>query len=132
MNELTIILPIPPKVLHPNAVAHWGRKIKPKKQARIDAGYAALSESVDAAFDPPRPWSHVSAHCRWFVRHHNGLRMDCDNATAWLKAYFDGIADQGVVDNDKAIEKITHEFAVDKASPRVEITIRRETDVSSH
>jgi Holliday junction resolvase RusA-like endonuclease len=124
MNELTIILPLPPKVLHPNAVAHWGRKIKPKKQARIDAGYAAA-----VSIGPWRtmPWSHVSAHCRWFVRHHNGLRMDCDNATAWLKAYFDGIADQGVVDNDKAIEKITHEFAVDKLKPRVEITIRRET-----
>jgi len=53
-------------------------------------------------------------------------RKDKDNVAAGQKFIFDGLQDAGVLDNDgwKQIGKVTHDFDIDKANPRVEITIR--------
>jgi hypothetical protein len=42
-----------------------------------------------------------------------------------LKAYQDGIADAGVVENDRVLSAPTVDDRIDRQSPRVEITVTR-------
>ncbi|MFA5186672.1 MAG: hypothetical protein WC551_09370 [Patescibacteria group bacterium] len=54
-------------------------------------------------------------------------RRDQDNATAALKAAYDGIVDSGLVGDDdiRHMRRDSPEFAIDKDHPRVELTIVR-------
>lgn len=115
---MTIILPLPPKELSPNGRPHFMAKARAVKKYRQMAHFKVLSER---GFNlRPR---HKSATCQinWYAK--SKRRRDGDNALASSKAAIDGIADSGFIDNDSGLTHLPVIFHVDKANPRVEITI---------
>ncbi len=123
-ESVTIVLPLPAKVLNPNStVATVGgrfMKASATKKYRRLAREAAEEETIDS-----RPWGRVAVQSTFF--HKQKRRRDEDNAKASLKAAFDGIVDSGLVKDDDA-KHMTHEplvFLIDKSHPRVELTIKR-------
>lgn len=93
-REYIILLPWPPRVLSPNARAHWSAKAKAARKCRADAGILAQAMgcrnldvsrlTVEITFCPP-----------------DRRRRDTDNMLASIKAHIDGIADAtGVDDSD--------------------------------
>jgi hypothetical protein len=124
---LTIILPIPDKALHPNSRVHWARKMKAVKQARLWAGAASTLEIIDCFGRPPQPprWKSASIRATFYVRDKRGLLADQDGRISSLKAYTDGIADAGVIENDRGLTWASPpiEHRIDRDRPRVEIQI---------
>lgn len=123
MNSLTITVPIPDAALHPNARAHWARKMRAAKVARKQAHDAAVFALTDAMNRPAPRWTSATITPRFFVKDKRGLRQDADNAIAACKSYADGIADAGIVDNDRAFQWGTPEFNVDRESRRLELVV---------
>lgn len=116
---LTITLPLPPKELSPNARVHWRVKALKVKGYRQAAMEEAMVAARDARMEAPFSWVRIKA--TFFHTQNRG--RDADNALASLKSAFDGLADAGIVTNDR---KITHEpveFMVDRERPRVELEI---------
>jgi Holliday junction resolvase RusA-like endonuclease len=66
-------------------------------------------------------WRTATITVHWFSR--TRTRPDADNALASLKAAFDGLVDAGVLADDREVTFAPIRFAVDKADPRVEITV---------
>jgi hypothetical protein len=118
MNTITITLPLPRNGLTPNRAAQGGHRMMLAKGARADGfkcAYAALNRR-----NPPR-WAKASATITRYgpTKQH----PDRDNLIASLKHYIDGVADAGIVANDKGLSFAEPVFAVDKADPRIEITV---------
>ena len=126
MNQITITLPLPNPMLSPNARVHRIVKARITKKHRTDAGWAA----IEALHRRPGPqWKRAEITAVWFRRtdlpQHS---IDQDNATAWLKSYVDGL--QGsILENDRGLQWAPHEFRLDKADPRIELTIRSLDDL---
>jgi Holliday junction resolvase RusA-like endonuclease len=59
----------------------------------------------------------------WYAK--TATHPDPDNALAMLKPYFDGLADAGVLANDRNLAHNPIRFEKDKTNPRVEVTITR-------
>ncbi len=119
MQRVRITLPIPDRVLSPNARVHWATKSRAVKAAR-QLAYIETRNAIASckSFDP---WDDALCVSRFYFA--TERTRDKDNAQASLKAAFDGIADAGIVTNDSAF---THRIEIgesDKANPRVEITI---------
>lgn len=113
-------LPVPRPILWPNNRAHWRAFARAKKLARRIGrleGIRAMNGET-----PPRI-KRARSQAAYFFKDRRGLKADGDNALAALKAYIDGVADSGLLDNDRGL---THEpvtIDVDRERPRVEITI---------
>jgi len=123
-ESLTIVLPIPNKVLSPNCMTGsiGGRMMKAqaaKKCRRL------AKEAVEAEDICTRPWKFVDVSPYYF--HKDKRRRDEDNFQAMLKGTYDGIVDAGLVLDDDSLHmhKHTPTFLVDKENPRVEIVIER-------
>lgn len=59
---------------------------------------------------------YFPSRCRW----------DHFNLIGAMKATLDGIADAGIVENDRWLRPGTFDFdRIDKANPRIEITLRK-------
>ena len=114
---MVITLPLPHKLLSPNARPHHMALARVKKNHRIDAMMTALGEMSQ----PAPKWEKATALCRFYFK--DKRKRDKDNALASLKSYFDGLADAGVVVNDCGITHAPSEFHVDAENPRVEIQI---------
>lgn len=117
MSSITVTLPIPPRVLSPNARCHWRVKAKATKQYRFVAVWEACKE---CGLVGPR-WKAARVQVRWFTK--TKRRPDADNALASLKAAFDGLTDAGVWVSDRETQYEPIVFGVDKVSPRVEVEI---------
>lgn len=116
---LWITLPLPPKELSPNARVHWRAKASKVKSYREAAKIEAMVAAHETGMDKPFSWVRIKAT----FYHTQNRGRDADNALASLKSAFDGLADAGIVTNDR---KITHEpveFRVDREDPRVELEI---------
>jgi Holliday junction resolvase RusA-like endonuclease len=103
MNSIRIELPKPPNALMPNVSAHWRVKANAVKQQRGDAKLASyIAVGVDkAAVDAAGfPWKDVTAQVTWMYSQER-YRPDRDNVNACMKSAFDGIADAGVIANDR-------------------------------
>jgi crossover junction endodeoxyribonuclease RusA len=111
-------LPLPPKVLSPNARAHWGTKSRAVKAYRWAARIVAMSE-WDSTRDP---LGEADIVCVFHFGVKDKTRRDRDNLLASMKSAFDGIADAGVVANDSSFR---HEVQIGEpsAEPHVEIII---------
>lgn len=111
-----VTLPLPAKELSPNARVHWRVKAKHTKAAREQAHAMARS------FNRPM-WKAATVKCVFTFG--DTRRRDKDNLLASMKAYFDGLADAGVVENDS---QLTYEpiqvTAPDRANKRVVVEIR--------
>ena len=127
--SITIILPLPPNTLSPNARVHWAAKGKAVAKYRRDAEYAAIAALAAMAFDAglrmERPrWKRATATVAFYFR--TRRRRDGDNALASIKAGLDGIADAGIVVNDSGLFPLLFEdwHRVDPNNPRVEIVVK--------
>lgn len=121
---VTIVLPLPAKVLQPNCTigSLGGRHMKASatKRYRQLAKDAIEAEQIDTA-----PWERVEVGIVFY--HSTTRRRDQDNAMGSLKSAYDGIVDAGlVVDDDyDHMRRTSPSFLHDKDYPRVEITITR-------
>ncbi|MFN9114558.1 MAG: endodeoxyribonuclease RusA [Pseudomonadota bacterium] len=116
MERVRFTLPMPPKVLSPNARPHWAVKAKAAKAYRFSARMAAT-----AAWPVYAP-SLDEADVVCVFRFKDRRNRDRDNLLASMKAAFDGLADAGVVRNDSGFR---HEvrFGEPTDDPHVEIII---------
>lgn len=121
MNSITIVIDLPPRMLSPNARCHWAVKAKYVRQYRLHAHAASLVALGEAK----RPyWEKAKLNAKAFFKT-RGF-PDPSNFMASLKAAEDGIADAGIIINDKALWPERPEFDKDWKHPRIEITITRE------
>lgn len=103
MQSLEITIPIPPRETHPNRRVHWSTKSKAVKAQRRDAGFAALAALQTAGMPKPR-WQSAQIQATFYDAANTANIADEDNLIAWLKATVDGIADAGVLDNDRGLK----------------------------
>ncbi len=125
MDNITINIPLPPKELHPNSRAHKMAVHRQGKKYEAWAFYAALNEMGKRKIKT-LPWARAEITTRFYHKTKRG--RDEDNAIAWMKAGFDGMADAGIVANDKDFRSGNATFYVDKDNPRVEVHIQRIND----
>ena len=123
-EQVTIILPLPPKVLQPNCTVGTigGRFMKAAATKR----YRRLAkEAVEAECIETTPWGKVTVKAVFYFSH--ARRRDPDNAMGSLKAAYDGIVDTGLVADDdyEHMERMPPIFRGDCNYPRVELTITR-------
>ena len=121
MKSVAITVGIPPAKLSPNARVHWAVKSTLTKAARREA-YAQCLVALGARRPPG--WLKARVEVVAYFPTHN--HRDPDNLIASLKAYFDGIADSGVISNDKALWPERPIISKDARNPRVELVITGE------
>ena len=65
----------------------------------------------------------VNITCNWYLK---DRRKDIDNCAFAVKFILDGLVMAGVLENDsqKYIKSLSHNFAIDKANPRVVVEIK--------
>jgi crossover junction endodeoxyribonuclease RusA len=121
MTSITITLPIPARKLSPNARVHWAERANLTRHARAVAHLAALH-----ALNLRRPpgWLKARLEVKAFFKTRNF--PDPDNFIASLKSSIDGIADSGIILDDKALWPERPVFRKDAENPRIEITITKE------
>lgn len=118
IQSMSIQLPIPPSCLNPNTAAHYQAKARARAQQRADAGTYASGQ-----FRGPGPkWDKVRIKLAWFAKDDNRI-PDFDNAIASIKGVFDGLQDAGVVINDRGVQGVDLDRSIDKARPRIEVTV---------
>ncbi len=119
LNEITITIPLPDRVLSPNGRAHWGRIARAKKHARELAYYLALQ-----AGSAGERWEAADLVATFW--HRTKRTRDRDNALASLKAHIDGIVAAGLLKNDSGVFPQPVEFVVKKCcEERVELRFTR-------
>jgi len=116
MASVTIEMAHPPRCLSPNGRAHWGQKAKEGKAFRTFARYKFNKARLDQTV-----WTRARMTITWY--HKTSRFPDSDNVIGSCKWIRDGIADTGIVANDRDITDIRVLFVKDKARPRVEITL---------
>lgn len=121
MTSIIITLPIPARKLSPNARVHWAEKAKLTKASRKVAHLASLH-----ALNLRRPpgWIKAKLEVKAFFK--TNRSRDADNFMASLKSVCDGIADSGIIANDKGLWPERPTFEKDIRNPRIEITITEE------
>lgn len=123
MRALTFQLPMPDSRLSPNSRNHWAVKSKVVKASRLAAAEEARRVLSDNQMEPPR-WEKASMGVVLFLGPRN-KQPDPDNLIASLKPYIDGLADAGIVANDKNLWPDRPEIRRVERLPRVEITIKQ-------
>lgn len=120
---IRLTLPVPPKPLWPNARPHWSAKATAVRNARQVAWAYARNEvwRLDPVNHRPPMWPEAETRVVFYFA--TAHERDRDNAAASLKAYWDGIADAGVVDNDAGLIHFPPEMRIDRERPRVEIEV---------
>lgn len=113
-----LTLPIPDRVLSPNARAHYHAKARAVKKYRTRAKVEFMA-AYSAGFRPRAVTANVSA--KWFAK--TRMFPDRDNALASLKAAFDGLSDAGLFCTDRNVTHQPIQFDVSKDNPRIELTI---------
>jgi len=121
MISITILLPLPTRDLSPNARIHWAKRAKLVKASRKVAGLASL-EALNLR--KPPGWLKAKMEVKAYFK--TLTFPDPDNFIASLKSSIDGIADSGIILDDKALWPERPVFAKDASNPRLEITITSE------
>lgn len=119
MNSITITLPIPDACLSPNARCHWAVKHREAKKVRANAKLRTLAALGRNAAPM---WNRAEVRINWYGR--TATSRDGDNGLARCKSVMDGIADAGIVTNDRNFIYFPIKFGVDRKNPRLEIDIR--------
>lgn len=101
LSPITIVLPWPHRILHPNARAHWAARAAKTAKARSDACYAAQAAGARALGWP-------AAHVSIVFHAPDKRRRDLDGMLSSVKCALDGIADATGIDDSRwtiAIER---------------------------
>ncbi len=97
MDHVTLTLPVPSPMLSPNARPHYMAKAKVTKQHRQAAALVAMG-----ALNRNEPrWKRASVQLAWTFP--DKRKRDQDNLLARCKAYFDGLRDAGLIDDDSGL-----------------------------
>jgi crossover junction endodeoxyribonuclease RusA len=123
-DALVIELPLPPRELSPNWRGHWARKSKATKALRAEAMWRAGNAMARATNGRCHKWESATVLLQFYFK--DKRRRDRDNLLASCKAIFDGLADAGVVENDAAFGYLPVLTDVDKANPRLVVTIKED------
>lgn len=124
LESVTIILPLPAKVLSPNckAATIGGRfaEAAATKKYRRRAREAVEAECISTA-----PWKEILVEVTFFYA--SKRRRDQDNAMGSLKAVYDGIVDSGLIADDtpEYMKRGAPAFLIDRNCPRVMLDIIR-------
>ena len=111
-----IVLPWPARVLHPNARAHWSKRVK---AAKAERGMAMLLAA--AAGWHRVEWPEGRLHV-WIDGYpQDRRRRDADGLLSSLKSALDGIADAMGVDD---MRFVPHPFVKDEGRKPGEVRIR--------
>lgn len=122
MNSITITIPLPPKECRPNGShGHWAQKAKAKKAYRRKVHLITL-EAIGKGI--PERWVKAKVNIKAYFK--TARHLDPDNLVASLKSALDGIADAGVVANDKGLWPERPEIYKDAKNPRIELTVTEE------
>jgi hypothetical protein len=123
-ETVTIVLPLPPGILSPNAVhgSYGGRMARygASKKCRRLAKEATLAQEIESA-----PWDKAVVYYSFF--HKQDRNRDDVNYCQSCKSYLDGIVEAGLLvdDNHKHLTTMPTTFTIDKKCPRVEIKFER-------
>jgi hypothetical protein len=123
-SSLTFQLPVPSPKLSPNGRYHWAVKADAVADARTTARNEAVRVLADAGIQPPR-WKQAKLTAILF-RTNDKTTPDPGNFLASLKAYEDGLADAGIIENDRGLWPERPRFERVDSMPRVEITVTPE------
>lgn len=126
-KPLTIDLPYPARELSPNGGTrhHRGKIARLKKYHRNMAYLATMgAKGRRTGF----PWAKAIITAHWYHPQKRLALHDDDNLTSWLKCYRDGVADAGVVKNDRHCKMGEHHQAADAANPRIVLTFTEVVD----
>jgi hypothetical protein len=111
---------LPPKECHAHNKGHWRKKSGPIKEYRKlghTMAYVAL-----AGYPPPK-WPRAMISLQFYFP--DNIRRDLLNAAQGCKPIIDGIVDAGIMAGDHwqvlSVGRISCD--IDKANPRVEITV---------
>jgi hypothetical protein len=124
-ETVTIILPLPPRVLSPNCmIASIGgrfQKAAAAKKYRRLACEAVQAEQIESA-----PWESATIRADFYRK--TKRRRDPDNDIASLKAAYDGIVDAGLLPDDDYAHlcRLPPSTDIDREYPRVVLTIMRQ------
>lgn len=99
MSAITIRLDWPYEELSPNYRGHW-RKVANAKHVYRTACKVLARAAMDCKTQYPLQ-GPIEGHLLYITTAMRGY--DTDNLIAWIKAGVDGIADAGIVANDKDI-----------------------------
>jgi crossover junction endodeoxyribonuclease RusA len=123
VSPIIIVLSIPDKALSPNGRAHYMVKARAVKKARDTARWVAWEtwQRVAPRHDAPR-WTRARIDVAAYWKDRRSIRDD-DNLWGSLKASRDGIADAGLVENDRCFEMGMVDQGVDAGEPRIVVTV---------
>lgn len=121
MTTITLTLPLPYKQLSPNARVN--RVIK-SKLVKAHRKVAHLATAALLKGNTPGGWMKSKLEVTAYFPTYRF--PDPENFMASLKAYEDGIADSGLIVNDKSLWPEEPIFAKDASRPRVILTITKE------
>ncbi len=110
MDSVTLVLRLPSRKTHPNQRTHWRAKAAATKVDRTYAGIMARA-AIGGGNGPK--WKAATVEAEWRFR--TAARRDRDNLLSWLKAYFDGVADSGLLENDSGLTHLPHKVTKNKA-----------------
>lgn len=116
MTEL--VLPFPPRVLHPNSRPHWAQRSKAAKKARSEARLMAQAFRHKFA---PSPLPEGPLHLWLTFYPPDKRRRDDDGLLAAFKAQRDGIADALGIDDRRFV---SHPILSDVVRPGGEVAVR--------
>lgn len=118
-----IVLPWPPRELHPNARVHWSKRAKAAKSARRYA-YAETIQLVRKHGDPvPDRLAQPAGRLHVWIDAYppDRRRRDTDGVLSSLKSALDGIADALGVDDQRFVP---HPWVKDEVRASGEVRIR--------
>lgn len=114
---MRVTLPLPPKLLSPNARTHWAARARAVKWYRTTAWLRCRQ-----VIGQSRPrWDRAEVRVVFMLP--DKRRRDPDNLMSSLKAGWDGFVDAGLLSDDKGLVLYPPVLMVDRAEPRVEIEI---------
>lgn len=99
--------------------SHWAVGAKLKRESTELVAACARAARVGRFSGP------VTVACRWVER---DARRDLDNVAFGMKFVLDGLVEAGVIEDDdqRHVDGISSEFAMDRENPRVVISITGE------
>lgn len=98
MNDVTLVLPSPPRILSPNSRGSWQAKHRARAPYRWSVTAAAWEQLGTTR--PVTLAAPVTAHVTFIVT--TDRKRDEDNALARVKALFDGLVDSHLLAGDDA------------------------------
>ncbi len=122
MNTLEITLPHPPRILSPNGrPGHYMQKARATKKYRRDAVYATMHACSAKGQEWELHLPKATVQATFYYRLQR--RRDPDNLLASIKAAFDGLVKAGLLKDDNGLTHLPTQVAIDKADPRVVLTV---------